>query len=98
MQSIPQIAVFIAVFVFLIGTAIIAYHIVKFGKKAQLKTIKPYENVLLFLYRHWFVLFLQVIGFVIIGAFPIAAFFVLPDNDLFFPIATVFYIVWLYAL
>ncbi len=38
---------------------------------------KSYENVLVFLCRHWFVIFIQIVAFVILGALPIAGYFLI---------------------
>lgn len=63
---------------------------------------KSYENVLLLLRRHWFVLFLQFVAFVIVGLIPIGVYallryFALPDAA--FPLlAIIFYLFWWYGL
>ncbi len=98
LSNILTIVVTVVGIVFVVGLVVIVYHLVRFGKHTQLKNIKPYENVLAFLRRHWFVLFMQLIGFFFLGLLPVAAFFLVPHNDIFWMVLTLFYLLWLYAL
>ena len=68
---------------------------------------KSYENVLLLLRRHWFVLFLQCLGFFFIGFIPIVLYFLLnkyvflstPNlRGYYFLIVIIFYLFWWYGL
>ena len=98
MQNLFEIAIVIAIAFYLIGIWIIAYHLMRFGKTAELKTIKPYERVIIFLYRHWFVLFLQLFALGCVGLIPIGAYIVLPPTTLFAPVAIAYYALLLYAV
>jgi len=67
---------------------------------------KSYENVILFLYRHWFVLALQIAGFVIIGLIPIVIsialgmLFAVPKdlNSVLHLAYALFYLFWWFGL
>ena len=60
---------------------------------------KSYETVMLLLHRHWFVLAIQIVVFVLIGLLPICLFF-LPSSLATYSllIAAVFYLFWWYGL
>ena len=67
---------------------------------------KSYENVLLFLYRHWFVLFLQLIAFALLGILPLVLAIVLnkflPELEAWRPYLhfayAIYYLFWWYGL
>src|SRR3989344_7000884 len=59
---------------------------------------KDYEKVLALLRRHWFVLFIQFVGFFFIGIVPVVAYFFVSHSDIFWLAVTIFYLFWWYGL
>ena len=66
---------------------------------------KPYENVIVLLYRHWFVLLLKLIVYLFLAALPFALYaladswFVRLDlQDAFWLLTAVYFLLWWYSL
>ncbi len=66
---------------------------------------RPYEHVVVFLYRHWFVLVLPLVGFFLMALVPIAVYLFLINftsfeyfQGLYLVLVVGFYLLWWYSL
>lgn len=78
---------------YLLGIGILIYHLIRFGHQPQDK--KPYENILITLHRHWFVLVAQIIASILVGIIFSAILIIFPQVIL---LGVVFFMIWSYML
>src|SRR3989344_8032275 len=78
---------------YILGIGILVYHLVRFGKQPRDK--KPYENVLLTLHRHWFVLAIRIALMVILGILLCGILIMFPQIGIW---ALAFFMLWSYLL